>query len=275
VDEDTIRKRIDRLESSGLLNGWGILPNPNVLGLKLGAVYMKVGPRIPIEETVRKIRLVRGVLSVIRQVGDVLGVGLLCENEKDLQKKVELLSELSKPTELEVFLVNHPKAGIELTKADWQIINALRPNPTASYVDVAESLGLSSKTVKRRLDRLVQSNAVYFFPKIDFRRIEGASCVDLFVTYSDSRLKTEVDRSIFMKFEEYAFRAGWGSEAHGHFEFLIPNVRIAQEIVDWARSLPGVKDVKTNFIFDLMNFYDDALDEVFVDKVGSRSVSRT
>ena len=262
IDEDTIRKRVDRLKSAGVIGKWGLFLNPNVLGLKIGAVWMNVGPRLDIGETVRKIRLVHGVISISRLVGDVLSVGLFCENEEVLKRRVELIRELARPTGLETYLVNHPRTNVSLTHADWQIINALRPDPTISYVEVARRLGLSSKTVKRRLERLTQGNAIFFFPLINFTRLEGAFCVDLFVIYRDGRYKPEADRSIHTKFEEYVLRAGWGSQNHGHFEFVIPNISVAQEIVDWTRSLSGVKEVKLNFIFDSLNFYDDALDEV-------------
>ncbi len=86
--------------------------------------------------------------------------------------------------------------------------------------------------------------------------------MDLFVLYTGSSFKEGVDKSIFARFEGYAMRAGWGSPNHGHFEFIVPNLAVVQEIVNWARGLNGVREVKLNFVYDWLNFYDEALDEI-------------
>lgn len=269
LDEDTVRKRVDRLESTGIIHGWQLVMNPSALGMKLFAVWMTVSPQLRIEEAVRKIRLVHGVILIARELGDILVVGLLCENDQVFRKRVELVSELAGTKELATYIVNHPRTEVELTATDWQIIKALRPDPLVRYSEVAEKLGLSSRTVQRRLTRLTEGYAILFLPRFDFSLLEGASCVDLFVSYTASGFKGEVDRSIFTKFEDYLLRAGWGSANYGHLQFLIPNVRVAQEIVDWTRGLRGVREAKLNFVYDWLNFDDDALDEAIASRVGA------
>ncbi len=267
LDEDTVRKRMERLESTGVIRGWQVVLNPNVLGLKMFVIWMSVSPQLRVEEAVRKIRLVHGVASIARLVGDVLGVGIFCESEQVFRRSVGLISELAETKELTTYVVDQPGTEVELTTTDWQIIKALRPDPLVRYSEMAKKLGLSSRTVTRRLLRLLEGNVVFFLPNIDFGLCEGLSCVDLFVTYTASSLKREVDRSIFTKFEDYILRAGWGSANYGHFEFLVPNVRVAQEIVVWTRGLRGVREARLNFVYDRQNFFDDAQDEVIASRV--------
>ena len=277
LDEDTIRKRVDRLETAGVIKGWLLIPNLGVLGLGLKVFIMSVTvePKLRIDEMVRKIRLVHGVLRIVREVGDVLVVVLLCESEKEFRKKVELISELVRPKELRTYAsepaINDIRLTIDvsLTPIDFMIINALRPNPLISYVELAKKLGLSSKTVSKRLSRLMQGNAVFITPDIDYGRLEGASCVDLVVTYTASRFKGEVDGNIARKFQDYLLRAGWGSANLGHLEFLVPNVRVAQEILDWARGLQGVREVDLKFRLEVLSFFDEVLDEVFGDRISN------
>lgn len=271
LDEDTVRKRVDRLESAGVIKGWRLIPNSNSLGLKRFLIWMTVGPKLRIDEALRKIRLVHGVFIILREVGDVLGIALLCGNEEEFRKKVELISELVRPKELKTYAGESPRVDVSLTPTDFMIIKALRPNPLISYVEVAKKLGLSSRTVRRRMSRLTQGNAIFFMPDIDFGRLEGVSCVDLFVDYTASKFKGEVDRSIATKFQDYLLRAGWGSANHGHFEFLVPNVRVTQEIIDWARGLQGVGEVDLKFRFESLNFSDDVLEEVFGDRISGAS----
>lgn len=262
LDEDTIRKRVDRLESTGVITNWMLVINPNAIGMKIYAIWMTVSPQLKIEDAVRKIRLVRGVISIAREVGDILGIGLLCETEQAFRKSAELISELAGRPEITTYAVDHPVTPFELSATDWDIISALRPDPLIRYTEVAERLGLSPKTVQRRMTKLTEGNVIFFVPEINFSELEGATCVDLFITYTSSGLKATVDRNIYTKFEEYVLRAGWGSPSHGHFEFIVPNLMVAQQIVDWARSLQGVREVKINFVFEWSVFYDDVMDEI-------------
>ena len=266
LDVDTVRKRVARLESTGIIRGWQLVVNPNVLGLKVFAIRMAINPQLRIQEAIRKIRLVHGVTGIAHVMGDRLGVGLICENEQVFRKRAELISELMGTKNLTTYEVNYPRTKVELTSADWQLIDALRPDPLVSHAQVAEKLSLSSRTVQRRLARLTQGGVIFFRPKINLILLDGSSCVDLFVSYTASGFKDKVDSSIFTKFEEFVLRAGWGSPSHGFFEFVIPNVHVAQEILDWTRALRGVRDVTLSFKDDRLNLYDDTLNEIMARK---------
>jgi DNA-binding Lrp family transcriptional regulator len=267
LDEEAVRRRVVRMESAGLIRGWQLLINPNVLGLKQYGVLMTVNPQVRIEEAVRKIRLVQGITYICRPPGDMLRIGILCKNEGIFKKNVDLISELAGTKERMTYAVCYPAAEFEPTRADWQVINAFRPDPLVHYAEVAEKLGLSSRTVRRRLKRLAHGNVVFFRPNIDFSLLDGCSCASLFILYTASGFKGRVDIGIFTKFEDYVLRAGWGNPSHGYFEFVIPNIDIAQEIVDWTRAQQGVKEVRLNFRNHRLNFYDEALDEITAGKV--------
>jgi DNA-binding Lrp family transcriptional regulator len=262
LDEDTVRKRVDRLESAGIFRGWQLVVNPGVLGLKLYGAQVTVSPQLGIQDAVRKIMLVQGVTSIACEVVDTLGIGIICENELVFRNRIELISELAGTKELTTYAVNYPQPEVQLSRTDWQVINAFRPNPLIRYSEVADKLGISSRTVQRRLKKLAVSKAIFFRPIIDVSRFEGASSVSLFVSYASDEFKREVDRSIFGRFEDYILRAGWGSASHGYFEFIIPNIHVVKEIVDWTRSLRGVKELRLNLKYDSLSLYENALDEI-------------
>ncbi len=270
VDEDTVRKRVERLRARGLIRAWQLAVNPNILGMTIFAIWMSVGPQLTLEEAIRKIKLVHGVISITHEIGDVLGVGLFCENEEVFKKRLGLISELVDARNVMTNFVQYPSPGVEVTKTDWNLIKRLRLRPTLSHKELANDLGLSTRTVKRRLTRLAQGKVIFFLPDIDLKLLEGAACVDLFVFYSASGLKGDVDRSIFSKFEDFILRAGWGSRVHGHFTFIVPSVTVAQGIVDWVRDLPGVREVRLSFIYEWILLYDEAWAELIAKKsVGS------
>jgi DNA-binding Lrp family transcriptional regulator len=262
LDEDTVRKRVEKLKEAGLIQGWALIVNPHLLGMTIFAIWMNINPQLSVQEAIRKISLVRGVLSIAHEVGDIVGVGLLCENEEVFNKRLELIAELVGARNVTTFGVRYPKPNLEFTKTDWDLIEKLRVNPSVRYNQLAKELGISSKTITRRLNKMIEGKGIFFVPEIDFKRLEGVLCINLFVFYTASEYKAEVDENVFSKFQDYVFRAGWGNPTHGHFTLLVPSVAVAQEVFDWVRILRGVREARINFVYDWAVFYDEALDEI-------------
>lgn len=262
VDEETVRKRVEGLRKTGLIRGWQLVVNPTLFGMGLYAAWMTVSPQLSVNEAIRKIKLVNGVVAILHEVGDALSVGVLCEDEKGFKKRLELMTELVGGTNVTTYSTNYPKQSIELTRTDWEIIRKLKVDPTQRFNKLARGLGLSSRTVKRRLSRMTEGRAIFIIPDLDYRVLEGAFCIDIFVHYTASGFKTEVDGKFFTKYQDFIFRAGWGSPAHGHFTLIVPSIAIAQEIVDWLRGLNGVREVKLSFVYDWLQFFDEAVDEL-------------
>jgi DNA-binding Lrp family transcriptional regulator len=267
LDEDTVRKRVERLESTGVIRGWQLVVSPDALALKTYTLRIAIDPRMRRDEAVRKIRLVNGTFSIGRDTDNTFSMGLVCENEQVFRKRVELICELTRGTELRAYLVPQRSIEVEPTSVDWQIIKMLRLDPLVPYSRVAGKLGLSSKTVQRRVTRLVRANVISFVIDVDFGRMEGAMSVSLVAYYADARHQDEVEEGIFTKFEDYVLRVGWTSPSHSFIEFVVPNVHVAQEIADWTRNQKGVKDVKLNFNYDRLRFHGEVLDEIMASRV--------
>ena len=267
VDEDTIRKRVERLRTTGLFRGWRLIVNPRVLGVEIFAVWMTVGPALTVDAAIRKIRLLPGVVRIIQEVGDELGVLLLCKNQEVFKKRLELISELVDARNVMTYFNQPPKIGIEITKTDWEVTNRLRRDPDVRYSQLAMELRLSGRTVKRRVTRLIDGEAIFFIPDINVKLLEGAVCIDLLVNYTSGSYKREVDTNIFSRFQEYLWRAGFGGTEQGHFEFIVPSVSVAQEIDAWVRGLKGVRAVRLAFVYDWMVFSTEAMDEIIRAKI--------
>jgi DNA-binding Lrp family transcriptional regulator len=133
MDEDTLRKRVDRLHSMGVIRGWHIIVNPGVFGLNTYAVWMTVDSQLQAEEVMRKIRLVHGIITIAREMGNVVSIGIVCENQSAFRKRVELITELTGGKQLASFVVAQPRTEVEPTSTDWQIIDAITPDPLVSY----------------------------------------------------------------------------------------------------------------------------------------------
>ena len=59
---------------------------------------------------------------------------------------------------------------IVLSHLDWRIIENLNHNARKKNFLIAKELQVSSKTIKRRIDRLIQNNIIFFTVEIDLSK---------------------------------------------------------------------------------------------------------
>jgi DNA-binding Lrp family transcriptional regulator len=85
--------------------------------------------------------------------------------------------------------VRAPKRSIELTTLDYRIVNVLHRDSRRAVTDVAEELGVSAKTVTRRLDRMIDADAVEFTIQVQIGAASGTTGLILFA------LKPGVDKN--------------------------------------------------------------------------------
>ena len=58
-----------------------------------------------------------------------------------------------------------------LTGIDLQLVEELRDNARITYADLAEKLGISTATVSRRIERLLNKNVIKFIAIADMKKI--------------------------------------------------------------------------------------------------------
>lgn len=95
-------------------------------------------------------------------VGQVHSFGLLIK--WNLDQKVEMLKSLIKSlTVLGIREPNKLDIGLEkLSETDYNMIHHLVNDPKARVEDMAKYVGVTTKTIKRRLDKLVTTNVINF-----------------------------------------------------------------------------------------------------------------
>ena len=256
VDEDTVRNRIKKFDQIGFLRNWQLAMNPNLIGLKLVRIAFDFPFPTSKEDLIRKLKLIQGVLAIITHFGRSLGVILSYENEKSLRRQIELIQRMSNAENLVKGNIPLPECGIVLSKTDWNIIRSLQRNPHKPYHAVSKELGLSSKTVKRRLDRLIREKAIFLIANLNPKASHDVVFVDLLVFYTSLESKSEVDRKISSEFDEYLVHAELTDTEHGLFVLVIRNVSKAQEILSWVKEQDGVREARVALVEDRIELYE-------------------
>lgn len=182
VDEETVRLRMRRLQDEGLMRGLELVLNPSLLGrvmLRIDLPHLPPGRKPALLE---QARLLDGIRWIFEHYEDSLGLVLFCERS-DIARQTALVEALAGCRGITCELET-PPSDVEPTQLDWRILRALRPDPRRAYHEIAAELGVSSKTVRRRVERLIEGHACFMSSVVDLDRLRGGIAVEVLVQHA-------------------------------------------------------------------------------------------
>jgi len=108
------------------------------------------------------------IYSISRASGNVFYIHAYIQNMNELDSLITFIRTTGKISELTIGIdrnlysvsINDKK---RLTHLDYLIVNSLKDNSRKTISDVAEEIGASTKTVKRRLDNLIENSLIEFY----------------------------------------------------------------------------------------------------------------
>ena len=169
----TVRRRLARWRDEGFWTGVVAFPNPDMLGtsFQMQSIVLEPGRS--------RSRSERALIDVLEpvflfQTDDVYNPILLAEPREASDRRQRRFQEieggniLCPPLELP-FVTSSITLGIN----DWRIIQSFRRFPGPDWQAVANDVGVTLRALQRRVARLMQGGALFFFPDVDFRRSPG------------------------------------------------------------------------------------------------------
>jgi DNA-binding Lrp family transcriptional regulator len=203
VSEDTIRNRVKALEEGGPIRGWKVGINPNLLGYRFYYVVFDVKPPAFKDDVYSKLKsTLPGLMWLADYFGDHAGIVVASKDEESLRKVCDHISSIAHSDNLTWAYDPYPKCNLKFLENDWKIVASIQRNPRKPYSEIASELGLSTRTVRRRLERMLEERALFSFPDVDFRKLSGSIVVDLVVFYTSPEVKQSVDNEVVSKFRD-------------------------------------------------------------------------
>jgi DNA-binding Lrp family transcriptional regulator len=258
VDDQTIRNTMKRMQVSGFLKNWSIIVNPHVFNMEAASIILesqKGGSRVK-NEILSQLKLIDGV-AIIFQFLDGLGfrVILYYIDEKDLQRKIQLLSAVcSTNRQPRAWKLVYPPIKKELKRTDWQILGLLLRNSRENTSRMAASIGVSGRTIRRRLAILTLNRAFFVDPIVDFKRLDGF--LHLFVvSFSSKTEKTLADQSLLQTPDAFIF-IDTTAESYTVLAAICQNISQASRISGRLRLLKGVKKIMSKIVEDRILVHD-------------------
>jgi len=127
-----------------------------------------------------------------------------------------------------------------LTKTDWKIINSIKDNCRKTDVEIANELGISSKTVKRRLKYLSENNIIIFMIDLD---TSAADFLSYLLIVKFQRIASESFNEVLKIVKNYFYVWRIANDEAFIFTVFVNKLRDIDEQVKEIQKIPYIKEV--------------------------------
>jgi DNA-binding Lrp family transcriptional regulator len=251
VDEETVRNRIKHLRESGFLLGYRLVPNPALLGRTSSSVRIEFKDRESKEAAIPRIVRMDGVINIGSTYDKSVLVTLYVDESRDFSRLIEDMGVEGQVSQV-------PGLGLRttsfrMTRLDWEIVSLLLRDAERKLDEVAQQLKVSTRSVKRRLNMMMEDAAIFAMPIVDLRKTEGIS-YQLRVQTEPGK-KSEVEKLVAAKIGNLVFQAS-DSKNWSIFGFTGANVAEGSEILEWVKGQSGVESASLNIAEKVVHAFD-------------------
>jgi DNA-binding Lrp family transcriptional regulator len=170
----SVKARVKKMQSSGVLHSFIVKVNPLVFGYsKVCIMVLRINSKAADEKHIRRsVSLLGDILNTGHVLGNILTFKLAVK--KEAEEKLELLVDvIGQDLLLQNQTVVLQNVREQPTYVDFKIIRCLLDNPRMEISDIAEKISMSSKTVTRRLEKMIENHVLDFTVQITFTAIRG------------------------------------------------------------------------------------------------------
>ncbi len=246
---NSVARRLQALRRGGVLGGTYFDPRPATLGLARGGFLFEGTHLRGIQAIDEAAAEFPSVETVISAHGVVMG-HLWGEAGDEIDATVERLrravgARRNWPCYNTARFPPHPADRVPLSKIDRRLILALRSGAGRSTPVVARALGVTPRTLQRRVDRLVREGVGDMRPRFHPGAVEGSVLVDYFVTDGDQR-------SVASLANAFPDRLIGPFGAPACVFVPLPNLQETERRRAQAQTLPGIRRLETFLVEDVV-----------------------
>ncbi len=197
----SIHKRVQALVDDGTINAF--IVRPTMISLK-GLWVMASG-----NSSVKSMDLVsqelgnhESIYLVTIASGKFLYIGAYLRDISELQEFTSFLTKTSQISDPTIGIINIPYITTpeKLSSIDYKILKTLNRDSRKTLTDIGEDVGISAKTVRRRLDRMIENGLAFF--TIEWTPKSENNFVTIFHIYLNEG--TDVNSTIQHIYKKYA-----------------------------------------------------------------------
>ncbi len=167
ISANTVNVRIDRMLQEGVIEKFVLEVNPTQFNYKM--IYLLIpGYEMSLNDNALNdiINLVGYVLFQAICIGHLNVFCIIVKDDDNFERKIHHLKSLIKSARV-LGIVERPKGTrntrlLKMIETDYKLIQTLLLDPRAKVDEVASRICPASKTVSRRLDKLIENRVIQF-----------------------------------------------------------------------------------------------------------------
>jgi DNA-binding Lrp family transcriptional regulator len=261
ADDMTVRYRYKKLQESGCTSVWSLLVNPTFFGFRVTDLMLDVPRESAKSDMIRKLKLVHEITGMVNFYGTGLRIFMIYNGDESRSRTVELISRITNAERITPCRMPLPRSETRnLTQTDVAIIRALSDDARKSSLLVAKELGLSSKTVRKRVERLRKENTILPLPILNIASIPGIIPIYLSYVYSNTEVKTSVDREIISHFDASYIMWSFADSEVGNVVLGAPTMADVPKILEWAKSQSGIASARVDIAIETFMFREKLIE---------------
>jgi AsnC-type helix-turn-helix domain len=210
--------------------------------------------------------------------GKAISFYVIYNGDESRARTIELISRITNVEKITQSRMPMPQSLTKnLTAIDVAIIRALSKDARKSTLLVAKELGLSTKTVSKRVDRLRRENTILSLPILNIASIPGIIPIYLSYVYTKSEVKTSVDREIISNFDAGYIMGNFADPDVGNVVIGASTMADVPKIMEWAKSQPGIASARVDIATETFMFPEKLIEllELRDEKAGSQENALT
>lgn len=262
-----VKKRINKLEKEGVIKGYSCELSFGILGEETGLARINVSSSIEsIQEVVDIIGNHKLTFTVGVGVGNKIIVVFTYKTSSEVVELENWLKSITYVETVEIFLLlsRSFKDRSVIAPADYKIISELRNNGRMPLQTLSKRTQISTRTLKKRLDRLSKAGVIYFSTLLSPGSSEELIIFTIFCT-----LRLEANKIVFfqkvMRMFSENFWVGWivVEKPVVILSFFAPNIKTIRNVEEELKqSFPDIISTDTITGGEGFHFFDWRADHI-------------
>ncbi|MHA2393324.1 MAG: winged helix-turn-helix transcriptional regulator [Promethearchaeota archaeon] len=257
-----VKKRITKFVDLGVIQKF--TTNLNFLLFQKSVCYTlaDVKPGTDQEDLIRRIGILDEVSGGAISLQNKMQIIHTYSDDHDFKKNLEKLMKFEEILNMENFILLIPSSlnfkNTRLTKTDWKIIDSMKNNCRKTDVEISKELGISTKTVRRRLSYLKENLIILFMIDLD---TSAADFLSYLLIVKFQRIASESYSEVINIVKNYFYVWRIANQEAFIFTVFIDKLREIDEQVKKIEKLPFVKEV-ISFVPTRMYYFESWIDKL-------------
>jgi DNA-binding Lrp family transcriptional regulator len=163
ISVSAVHKRIRRLEEDEIITAYIVRPSMFELNY-LAVVIWGTSNTTSIDAVCKELGQHENIFTIAIASGKFLYISANLRNLSELNDYCSYVSRTAQMSDPIIGILNKPFIEFPkpLSNIDFKILKSLNRDARKPIIDIADEVGLSAKTVRKRLDRIIENNLATF-----------------------------------------------------------------------------------------------------------------